>query len=88
MRCGQVQIYCMKEKLPTDSILAQRICSAEEVLRYPINHRLAMIQCVVNLLYTIHQGNSYHYTWGDCITPHFLGKNHYVLRALFCLAAV
>jgi len=73
----------MKEKLPTDSILAQRICSAEEVLKYAIDHCLPVVQYVET-----YQGNSRHYNWGDCITPHFSGKNHYVLRALFCLAAV
>lgn len=84
--CGQVQIYCMKEKLPTDSILAQRICSAEEVLRYPINHRLPMMLETYSILYT--RGIATIITGGDCVTPHFSGKNHYVLRALFCLAAV
>jgi len=50
----------MKEKLPTDSILAQRICSAEEVLKYAIDHCLPVVQYVET-----YQGNSRHYNWGE-----------------------
>lgn len=39
-----------------------------------------------SILYT--RGIATIITGGDCITPHFSGKNHYILRALFCFAAV